>query len=196
KLAFELLDRTRERRLRHVALFRRAREVQFLRDRKKIADLMHFHDALTCKVDRGPVAEVVGIGFAYSPGRIIRSKTCNQNNGVFLQCSNHAAECLLGVLVVLIRYRSSGAENCFMSAMPRKRRLAGRASPVLVGQGPTPRKVEAESPRAPISDAVAACVRHITLFAPKSYGNLGNVWAFADQRGGDLLMIRRRDFIA
>src|SRR5262249_49218015 len=98
KLAFELLDRTRERRLRHVALFRRAREVQFLRDRKKIADLMHFHDALTCKVDRGPVAEVVGIGFAYSPGRIIRSKTCNQNNGVFLQCSNHAAECLLGVL--------------------------------------------------------------------------------------------------
>src|SRR4029077_20344355 len=30
EFTFELLDRTRERRLRHVALFRRAREVQFL----------------------------------------------------------------------------------------------------------------------------------------------------------------------
>jgi putative ABC transport system substrate-binding protein len=40
-------------------------------------------------------------------------------------------------------------------------------------------------------------VSHITLFAPKSYGNLDiGVWAFADQRGGDLLMIRRREFIA
>jgi putative tryptophan/tyrosine transport system substrate-binding protein len=39
-------------------------------------------------------------------------------------------------------------------------------------------------------------VSHITLFEPKSCGNLSNVWAFADQRGGDLLMIRRREFIA
>jgi hypothetical protein len=39
-------------------------------------------------------------------------------------------------------------------------------------------------------------VIHITLFAPKSYGNLGNVWAFSDRRGGDLFMIRRREFIA
>jgi putative tryptophan/tyrosine transport system substrate-binding protein len=36
-------------------------------------------------------------------------------------------------------------------------------------------------------------VSHITLFEPKSYGN---VWTFADQRGGDLFMIRRREFIA
>jgi putative ABC transport system substrate-binding protein len=40
-------------------------------------------------------------------------------------------------------------------------------------------------------------VSHITLFAPNDYGNLGvRVRAFADQRGGDLLMIRRREFIA
>jgi putative tryptophan/tyrosine transport system substrate-binding protein len=39
-------------------------------------------------------------------------------------------------------------------------------------------------------------VSHITLFEPKSYGNLGDVWALADQRGGDLFMIRRREFIA
>jgi hypothetical protein len=31
-----------------------------------------------------------------------------------------------------------------------------------------------------------ACVTHITLFALTSYVNLGNVWTFADQRGGDL----------
>jgi hypothetical protein len=30
-----------------------------------------------------------------------------------------------------------------------------------------------------------ACVNHITLFEPKSYGNVGRV-AFADQSGGDL----------
>jgi hypothetical protein len=40
---FQLLNRARERGLRDVALFRRAREVQFLRDGKKITDLMHFH---------------------------------------------------------------------------------------------------------------------------------------------------------
>jgi putative tryptophan/tyrosine transport system substrate-binding protein len=39
-------------------------------------------------------------------------------------------------------------------------------------------------------------VSHITLFAPNNYGNLRNVWAFADQRGGDFFMIRRREFIA
>jgi hypothetical protein len=36
-----------------------------------------------------------------------------------------------------------------------------------------------------INDAIA-CVSHITLFEPKNYGNLGNVWALADQHGGDL----------
>src|SRR5215469_1236078 len=47
KLPFELQDRARERRLRHVALFRRAREVQLLSHREEITDLMHFHDKLT-----------------------------------------------------------------------------------------------------------------------------------------------------
>src|SRR6516165_6852293 len=47
KLTFELLDRTRERRLRHVALFSRSREVQFLCHPEEITDLMHFHDNLT-----------------------------------------------------------------------------------------------------------------------------------------------------
>jgi putative tryptophan/tyrosine transport system substrate-binding protein len=41
-----------------------------------------------------------------------------------------------------------------------------------------------------------ACVSHITLFEPKSYGNLGMCVGFAIERGGDLLMIRRREFIA
>src|SRR5271165_6612350 len=43
KLSFQLLNRARERGLRDVALLRRAGEVQFLRDGKKITDLMHFH---------------------------------------------------------------------------------------------------------------------------------------------------------
>src|SRR5262249_33474537 len=34
----------------------------------------------------------------------------------------------------VIRYRSSGVENCFMSAMPRKRRLVVNASCVAMGQ--------------------------------------------------------------
>ena len=43
KLAFELLDRARERGLGNMAFFRGAREIQRLGDREKIADLMHFH---------------------------------------------------------------------------------------------------------------------------------------------------------
>jgi putative tryptophan/tyrosine transport system substrate-binding protein len=39
-------------------------------------------------------------------------------------------------------------------------------------------------------------VSHITLFEPKNYVNLGGVWAFAARRGGDLFMVRRREFIA
>src|SRR5215831_15433300 len=69
KLAFELLYRTRERRLRHAALFRRAREVQFLCHPEEIPNLMHFHDNLTGMVDRS--RESVGIG-SYSPGRRAR----------------------------------------------------------------------------------------------------------------------------
>src|SRR6516225_473517 len=71
KLAFELLYRTRERRLRHVALFRCAREVQFLCHPEEIPNLIHFHDNLTGMVDRDSVAESVGIG-SYSPGRCAR----------------------------------------------------------------------------------------------------------------------------
>ena len=36
--------------------------------------------------------------------------------------------------VWVFRYRSLGAENRFMSAMPRKRRLAVKASSVAMGQ--------------------------------------------------------------
>jgi hypothetical protein len=43
KLSLELLNRAGERRLRNVALFGRAREVQFLRNGEKITNLMHFH---------------------------------------------------------------------------------------------------------------------------------------------------------
>src|SRR6266511_4649529 len=43
KLSFQLLNCTRERGLRDVALFGCAREVQFLCDRQEISDLMHFH---------------------------------------------------------------------------------------------------------------------------------------------------------
>jgi putative tryptophan/tyrosine transport system substrate-binding protein len=40
-------------------------------------------------------------------------------------------------------------------------------------------------------------VSHITLFASTNYGNLGEVCGLSpDQRDGDLLMIRRREFIA
>jgi putative tryptophan/tyrosine transport system substrate-binding protein len=38
-------------------------------------------------------------------------------------------------------------------------------------------------------------VIYITLFASSTYGNLGKGRALADKRGGDSLMIRRRDFI-
>ena len=44
ELGFELLDCARQRRLCHVALVGRAREVEHARHRKKIPDLMHFHD--------------------------------------------------------------------------------------------------------------------------------------------------------
>src|SRR5262249_30279277 len=43
ELAFEQLDSARQRRLRHVALFRRAREVQRPGNRQEIPDLVHFH---------------------------------------------------------------------------------------------------------------------------------------------------------
>src|SRR5690348_7911457 len=43
KLRLEQLDRARQRRLRDIALLRRAREVRRARDRQEIADLMHLH---------------------------------------------------------------------------------------------------------------------------------------------------------
>ena len=43
KLAFQELDRARQRRLRDIALLRRAREIQRPRDGQKIPDLVHFH---------------------------------------------------------------------------------------------------------------------------------------------------------
>src|SRR5271167_592881 len=44
KLGLQLLDRARQRRLRHVALVGGAGEIEHPRYRQKIPDLMHFHD--------------------------------------------------------------------------------------------------------------------------------------------------------
>ena len=66
KLAFELLDRTRERRLRYVALFRRAREVQFLCCPEEITNLMHFHGNLTGMSIEVPSPRWLGNGVALS----------------------------------------------------------------------------------------------------------------------------------
>ncbi len=43
KLAFQQLDRPRQRGLRDVALLRGAREIERARDRQEISDLVHFH---------------------------------------------------------------------------------------------------------------------------------------------------------
>ena len=43
KLAFQQLDRARQRGLRDVALLRGAREIERARDRQKVSDLVHFH---------------------------------------------------------------------------------------------------------------------------------------------------------
>jgi hypothetical protein len=43
EFGFELLDRPRQRRLRHVALVCGAREIQRPRDGKEVSDLMHLH---------------------------------------------------------------------------------------------------------------------------------------------------------
>jgi hypothetical protein len=43
ELFLKFLDRTRKRRLRGFAAFGGTREVQFVGDREKIANLMHFH---------------------------------------------------------------------------------------------------------------------------------------------------------
>src|SRR5215470_9757907 len=97
KLAFELPYRTRERRLRHVALFRRAREVQFLCHPEEIPNLIHFHDNLTGMVDKDSVAESVGIG-SYSPGRCVRVLEANRR-GLFL-----LAVVRLNLLLLLLLY--------------------------------------------------------------------------------------------
>ena len=46
ELLLEKLDCARQGRLRHIALFASAREIQFLCHRKEITNLMHFHDDL------------------------------------------------------------------------------------------------------------------------------------------------------
>ena len=50
----------------------------------------------------------------------------------------YRAEFLTQGPVRVIRYRSLGAENRLMSATPRKRRLAVKASPVAMGHQRTP----------------------------------------------------------
>src|SRR5262249_22072564 len=52
----------RQRGLRHVALLRRAREVQFIGNRKKIADLVHLHgSAPACRDVRAAVSYLAAI---------------------------------------------------------------------------------------------------------------------------------------
>src|SRR5271154_6075242 len=46
KLLFEKLDGARQRRLGHIALLARAREIEFLGHREEITNLVHFHDNL------------------------------------------------------------------------------------------------------------------------------------------------------
>src|SRR6516165_3485345 len=43
EFSLQLLNRARERGLRNVALFSRARKIQVLRDGKKVTDLVHLH---------------------------------------------------------------------------------------------------------------------------------------------------------
>src|SRR6516162_1495410 len=70
ELVLELLNRSRQRRLRNVAHLRRTREVQGLRHRQTIADLMHFHVgklprlAGWCKSQRRKRRAASGIGRA------------------------------------------------------------------------------------------------------------------------------------
>src|SRR5262245_15993868 len=54
QFSLQLLNRTRERGLRNVALFSRAREIQFLRDGKKVTDLVHLHTGTPRKPPLGP----------------------------------------------------------------------------------------------------------------------------------------------
>ena len=63
QLVFQLHDRPRQRRLGDVALLRRPREVELLRHRQKIADLMHLHlmarsatPSLVDRPDNKPIA--------------------------------------------------------------------------------------------------------------------------------------------
>src|SRR5262249_51724326 len=59
---------------------------------------------------------------------------------------------------------SSDAKNCFMSAMPRKRQLAARASSVAVGQVWTSHPAVLESARVIIDGAIVdLCEPHHTL---------------------------------
>src|SRR6516165_204558 len=53
QFSLQLLNRTRERGLRNVALFSRAREIQFLRDGKKVTDLVHLHTGTSVHVPFG-----------------------------------------------------------------------------------------------------------------------------------------------
>src|SRR5215470_17030602 len=66
---------------------------------------------------------------------------------------------------------------------------------VELGHKPTIDPEKLNPPRSDRGAIAGLCEPRHTL-CPDKLGNLGNVWAFADQRGGDLFMIRRREFIA
>ena len=55
EFGLQLLDGPRQRRLRDVALVGGAREVEYTRDRKEVANLMHLHDrAPVCGAENVP----------------------------------------------------------------------------------------------------------------------------------------------
>src|SRR5258708_20362527 len=54
ELGFELLDRARQRRLRHMAFLGGAGEIRKLRHREKVTDLVHLHGLAPSKIDAKP----------------------------------------------------------------------------------------------------------------------------------------------
>src|SRR5262249_10534888 len=72
---------------------------------------------------------------SYAPDRGLQKR--RQANTVFREISG-AAQFSIFSTASVIRYRSLRHENRSMSAMPRQRRLAVKASPVAMGQERTP----------------------------------------------------------
>jgi hypothetical protein len=64
--------------------------------------------------------------------------------------------------------------------------IGRRRNEVHGGNGHKPTWHKLNLPALGSATQLWARVSHVTSFAPKRYGSLANVWAFAVQRGGDL----------